>query len=158
MEDLSLEPKSLVDPDSGEEYRFVAQKKATRQGGFFMGYLKTIGEIAKAEDLTDGDKTVFLHLLAELDFNNYVLVNVSKIAKDLHRDRAGVSRAIKKLTERGILHRGPKSGTSYSYTLDPWTAWRGQATDRERVRREITARKWEVINGDGERARQNAAQ
>lgn len=121
-----------------------------------MGYQEAIQQIARSKALTDGDRVVFLELLGRLDFNNYVLVNVSDIAKDMNRTRESVSRSIKRLADNGILHKGPKNGTNYSYILDPWTAWRGKVEEKSRVQREVSDRKWKVLDGGSKESKKKA--
>ncbi|MBM7052310.1 helix-turn-helix domain-containing protein [Rothia sp. ZJ1223] len=53
-------------------------------------------------------------------------MNTTEIAEEMHRSRESVSRAISRFVERGVLLRGPRVGRSYTYRLDPSTAWRGK--------------------------------
>ena len=147
----AAKPKTYIDADTGEAYDFVAvprsQSRHWNRGGFFMGMLEATGAIADDPSLTDGDRTVFLKLLSRLDFENYLHVNVSELAEEMGRTRVGVSKSMKHLEDRGILHRGPRVGRSYSYRLDPFVAWRGKADARARVEREIRDRQWTVHEG-----------
>lgn len=112
-----------------------------------MGMLDAFGTIADDPTLTDGDRTVMLKLLSRLDFQNYLHVEVAELAAEMGRTRVGVSKSMKNLVDHGILHKGPRVGRSYTYRLDPGTAWRGKADDRSRIERELNERKWKVLNG-----------
>lgn len=139
-----------VDSETGEAYDLVAvprsQSKSWNRGGFFMGMLTAFDDIANA-DWPDGDYKIFIKLLGRLDFENYLHLDVKELADEMGRSRETVSRAVSRFVERGILHRGPRVGRSYTYRLDPSTAWRGKSDARERVEREIRERNWKVIQG-----------
>lgn len=84
-------------------------------------FLSVFDDIANA-DWPDGDYKVFVKLLGRLDFENYLHLDVKALAEEMGRSREAVSRAIKRFIDRGILHRGPRVGRSYTYRLDPGTA------------------------------------
>ncbi|WHS49449.1 hypothetical protein QM007_00055 (plasmid) [Rothia sp. SD9660Na] len=115
-----------------------------------MGMLDAFDDIANA-DWPDGDYKVFIKLLGRLDFENYLHLDVKALAEEMGRDRSGISRSISRFIDRGILHRGPRVGRSYTYRLDPGTAWRGKSDARERIEKEIRDRKWKVLNGGSNR-------
>lgn len=139
-----------VDSETGEAYDLVAvprsQSKNWNRGGFFMGMLAAFDDIANA-DWPDGDYKIFIKLLGRLDFENYLHLDVKELAEEMGRSRETVSRAVSRFVKRGILHRGPRVGRSYTYRLDPSTAWRGKSDARERIEREIRERQWTVIDG-----------
>lgn len=148
--------------NTGEAVRFVAMTEAellayssTRhrryQEPFFMGMLAGFANIASSTSLTDGDKVVLMRLLSLLDYDNDLHLEIKSVAADLHRSRESVSRSIKRLTEEGVLHRGPKIGRGYTYRLEPGIAFRGNNDSRGRVEREIRERKWTVHEGGAEK-------
>jgi len=147
---MTSRPKTYVDADTGEAYDLVAvprsQSRHWNTGGFFMGMIQAFDDIANA-DWPEGDYRVFIKLMGRLDWENYLHLDVSELAKEMGRDRTGVSRAISRFVKRGILHRGPRVGRSYTYRLDPSTAWRGKADARSRIQREIDERQWTVHEG-----------
>lgn len=142
---------TYVEAETGEAFDLVAvprsQSKAWNRGGFFMGMLAAFDEIAN-QGWPEGDYQVFVKLMGRLDFENFLHVEVTELAHEMGRDRTGVSRAMKRLIDRGILHQGPRVGRSYTYRLDPGTAWRGKPEGRARVEREIAARNWTVYQGN----------
>lgn len=69
--------------------------------------------------LTQTEYRVRDYLLGTIGVGNYVLVNQTEIAKDLHVHRVNVVKAIKRLLELQILLKGPKSGRSCSYMINP---------------------------------------
>src|SRR5699024_12665132 len=115
-------------------------------GSLSLGLCKLVGDIANA-DWPDGEYWVFIKLMGRLDCENSLHLDVSELAKEMGRDRTGVSRAISRFVKRVILHRGPRVGRSYTYRLDPSTAWRGKADARSRIQREIDERQWTVHEG-----------
>jgi len=73
------------------------------------------------DERVDGvDLRVFLFLFCRLDFENYRLVEQREIAETLNRQKAHVSRSVRKLKQKGILlEASPKVGRSGRYLLNP---------------------------------------
>lgn len=72
-------------------------------------------------------------LLARLDYENYVLVNQSEIAKELDMKPSNLSRAMRYLSEQSILIQGPKVGRSATYRLNPSMGWKGTTTNHSKA-------------------------
>jgi predicted transcriptional regulator len=136
--------KLIVDHQTGEiesEYVLVATK---RRNGFQRGgwlamsqtALDAIAEIDRLEDMR-----VLMKLLAKLDFDNYIQVSQIDIATALNMDKSQVSRAMKRLIERGIILKGPKIGRSNTYRLNPHYGWKGSAKSHQKALQEA-ADKW----------------
>lgn len=141
--------------ETGEVVDFVPvpryQSHVYHSGGFFMGYQEALARVIDSPDLTDGELRVLFKLLTRLEYNSVVLVNVSELAREMSRDRSGVSRSLKALVDRGVLLRGPKMGRTSSYMLNPELAFVGSAPDRARAQRiydRRLERGWEVVEGD----------
>lgn len=115
-----------------------------------MGMLTGIAEISKSQNLTDGDIRVLMRLFSLLDYNNYLSIEQKSVAEALHRSPESVSRSIKRLTEQGVIHRGPRVGRAYTYRLDPFVAFRGETEAKDRVAKEIRDRQWKVYEGGKE--------
>lgn len=95
-------------------------------------------------------RRVLDYLFAKLDFENWIRISQSDIAKDLDLNRANVSRAIKQLCDKGIIHKGPKFGTTWTYRLDPNFGWKGKASKKKAAEdaiRKAKQRGWDVIEG-----------
>ena len=141
---------TYVEAETGEAFDLVAvprsQSRHFNSGGFFMGMLAAFDDIAN-QDWPEGDYRVFVKLLGRLDWENYLHLDISELAAEMGRSRETVSRAVARFVERGILHRGPRVGRSYTYRLDPSTAFRGKPDARRRVEREIRDRQWTVHEG-----------
>ena len=141
---------AYADTETGQVYDLVAvprsESKHWNRGGFFMGMLAAFDDIAN-QQWPDGDYRVFIKLMGRLDFENYLHLDVSELAREMGRSRETVSRAIARLIDRGILHRGPRVGRSFTYRLDPNTAWRGKPDSRDRIERQIAKRNWTIHPG-----------
>jgi len=121
----------LVDPETGEIiYALVPIRQKHIGGGFFMGMQDGFSHLAKS-DLTLEETRVLMLLFSQLDFENWLRVAQIEIANELNMKKQNVSRAIKKLVEKGILHKGPKVGTSWTYRLDPSFGWKGKASKKK---------------------------
>ena len=81
----------------------------------FQESLKWISEL----DLSKNDLKVFLAMCSVVDFENYIRINQSELAKKLHTDQGNISRSIKKLLELNIITEGPRAGLNKTYMLNP---------------------------------------
>lgn len=116
--------------------------KKARVGDWFMGFQKAMAQMAQDPDFTGATYRVFHLMLSQLDFENYILVNQSDMARKLGMKRPNVTREITKLCKKGVLMKGPRSGHQVTYRLNPNYAWRGKTHKIESASRDF-----EVIEG-----------
>lgn len=140
--------KEMVDRDTGEVFHVPIFTKSTYKGGhFFMAMQEGFVHLAKL-GLRGKEMQVLMLVMGKLDFENWIRISQSDIAKELELDRSVISRSIKKLVEEGILHKGPKVGTSFTYRLDPGFGVKGRAKNQKRIKEEIAKeRGLSVIQG-----------
>lgn len=96
------------------------------RGGFFMAIQDGFEWLAK-QDFTGETWRVLAHVMAKLDFENYILIKQMDIAVALGMKKANVSRAMKILTQAGVIHAGPNVGQVKTYRLDPSFGFKGRA-------------------------------
>ncbi len=121
---------ATVDLDTGEitdDLLVAAPKKRYIQGEFIMATQDALIRLAKDKDLTGEDLKVLLIYLGNLNFENYIPIHQAYIAEDLEMKKQNVSRATKKLVEKGILLEGAKVGRHQTYRLNPFYGWKGKA-------------------------------
>ena len=70
---------------------------------------------------------VLLYLCGRLDFDNFVHVSQADIAAHLRVNKSRISEAVKKLSQKGVLIRGPKIGRSSTFRLNPTFGWKGDS-------------------------------
>ncbi|MBZ5753709.1 MarR family transcriptional regulator [Metabacillus rhizolycopersici] len=129
--------KEMVDRDTGEIYHVPIFTRSTYKGGnFFMAMQEGFIHLAKL-GLRGQEMQVLMLVMGKLDFENWIRVSQAEIARELDLDRSIVSKAIKKLVTEGILHKGPKVGTSSTYRLDPGFGLKGRAKNQKKIRDEI---------------------
>jgi DNA-binding MarR family transcriptional regulator len=104
--------------------------------------------LAKDKDLTLEPKNVLLYLLSQLDFENFMHVPQVEIAEALGMDKSKVSKAIKLLTEKGILIRGPKQARSSSFRLNPNFGYKGNPSGKV-YRTKDGRREFRVVDDEG---------
>jgi len=102
----------------------VAPKKKMRNVRWFMGFQDFIEELSKDREIKGEDYRVLLFLLGNMDFENWIQVTQESIAKELGMERTNVTKAIKKLSKKGIIEVA-KRGRMNIYRLNPDIAWRG---------------------------------
>lgn len=145
--------KMVVDSKTGEienEYILVATKRRNgfQDGGWLamsQTALDAIAEIDRLEDMK-----VLMKLLAKLDFDNYIQISQIDIATALSMDKSQVSRAVKRLIDRGIILKGPKIGRSNTYRLNPHYGWKGSAKGHQRALQEAADRWGKAALSDSE--------
>lgn len=69
---------------------------------------------------------VYLVLLTMVDYENWIHVDQGVIARRSAISQPHVSRAIAKLTELGVLIKGPKVGRFGTLRLNPSYGWKGK--------------------------------
>ena len=97
--------------------------------GWFALYQQAIREIAKAH-LPDEQNRVFMFLLSELDFGNYISISQKEISNELNIARPNIARAIKALKELNIIAEGPRAGLMKTYRLNPFVAHKGREREQ----------------------------
>ena len=90
-------------------------------------------------------------LLALLEFDNFLALDQTAIARDLSMPVSNVNRAIKSLIKIGAVVVGSPTGVHKSYKLSPVWVWRGKAKDHIKALDEH--RMGEALGG-GEAARE----
>jgi hypothetical protein len=129
-----------VDAETGEmiEGAVLGMFYPKRQNGFGRGWVamsqNAMMELARA-DLGAQDARVLFAVLARLDFENFLLLTISELAKDIGMQRPHVSSSITKLEALGVLQRGPKAGRSSTFRLNPSFGWKGSAANHQKALR-----------------------
>lgn len=129
----------FVDKDTGEyceSYVAVIQQK--RRNGFqhqgWAAMAQTAFEYLAKNRRFLGEEgfAVFAAMVSQMDFENYIQVNQTEVAKMIGMKRPNVSRAIKKLTDLGVFIEGPRVGRSKTYRLNPNVGWKGSANNHKK--------------------------
>ena len=159
---MRKEQKLVVDQKTGEiesEYVLVATKRHNgfQRGGWVAMSQSAVEKIASTIKDTE-DLRVFLMLVAKLDFDNYIQVPQVELAEKLGMKKSNVSRAIKRLIDRGIILKGPKIGRSNTYRLNPQYGWKGSAKGHQRALQEAAERWGQAALSDSELRQRLGAQ
>ena len=139
---MSIDNEIIIEApneDTGEITQYLitpAKKKKVAKGDWALMFLEGAREIAKLK-LKGESLRVYMILLSKLDYENWLRFRQKDIAEELDMQKQHVSRAIKELTDNGILVRGPKVSNAYTYRLDPSFAFRGKDVNIPKVRKEI---------------------
>jgi len=138
-----------IDKDTGEQIDGVivlcGVKINPYAGGWIVNSQEALKLLAVDKDLTGETYKVLLYLFSILDFENWIQIPQTEIAKELHIHRQHVNRAIKKLESKEILLKGPKLGRSYSFRLNPNFGWKGKPINLEKYRQEKEREKLEKL-------------
>jgi DNA-binding transcriptional regulator GbsR (MarR family) len=130
--------KGYVDKYTGEEFGFpviVGRKRNPYGKGWVMNSQEAMVSVAKDKDIKGETHRVLWFIGGILDFENWVQISVTEIAKELGMHQPDVSKAMKVLEDKQIILRGPKVGRSYAFMLNPNFGWKGKVTNLEDYRR-----------------------
>jgi len=126
-----------VDLDTGEmiEEGFIAYIAPKRQNGFgrWIAMGQDMMEVVAKSSLTGNDLKVLMLLLSRLDYENLLVINQSELAESIGIARQHFGRSMTKLTNEGILLKGPKIGVSRSFRLNPTYGWKGTASNHKKA-------------------------
>lgn len=129
-----LDDGSILDLTTGEilggqenrgSFVFIPNRPKLKEN-WFMFFQNACEKLALDKSLSGESFRVLMYLLSNLDFENYIIIQQVEIAEKLDMKRANVSRAIKQLTDKEILIKGPKLGRTYSYKLNSTYGWKGK--------------------------------
>ena len=119
-----------IDLDTGEIFEegvpvWVGSKIKWNEG-FVMTFQEAIVRVAEDKDMTHQMTRVWLIMLGKISFENWVTVPQIEIAASLGMKKSDVSRAIRRLIDKGLILRGPKIGRTSAYKLNSHYAWKGK--------------------------------
>ena len=119
-----------IDLDTGEVFEegvpVWVKAKVKWNEGFVMTFQEAIVKVAEDKDMTHQMTRVWLIMLGKISFENWVTVPQVEIASSLGMKKSDVSRAIRRLIEKGLILRGPKIGRTSAYKLNSHYAWKGK--------------------------------
>jgi len=129
--------KEMVDRDTGEIFHIPIFTRSTyKGGGFFMAMQEGFIHLAKL-GLKGQEMQILMYVFGKLDFENWIRISQTEISNELEIARPHISSAFKTFVDQGILHKGPKVGTSWTYRLDPSFGVKGRAKNEKKIREEI---------------------
>ena len=102
-----------------EYYAKIPTAKKDKIGGNWMATFQESLMWLAEKRLNGETLSVFLAMCSVMDFENYIRINQSELAKKIHTDQGNISRSIKKLLELNIITEGPRAGLNKTYMLNP---------------------------------------
>lgn len=129
---------------------FPKRKNGFQVGGWVAMSQAALEAVVRA-NMGDQVNRTFLIIISVLDFENFVSISQSEIAKKLGMRPPHVSAAFKRLVDEGVLIPGPKVGRSGTYRLNPSYGWKGSAKGHnEALHERMRARGLSVVAGAGQ--------
>ncbi len=129
--------KGYIDKYTEEVYGYpviIGRKKNPYGKGWVMNSQDAALIIAKDKGIKGETHRVLWFIIGILDFENWAQISITEIAKELNIKQPHVSRAIRVLEEKEVIIRGPKTGRSYTFMLNPNFGWKGDVAILEEYR------------------------
>jgi len=100
--------------------------KKNKIGGNWMATFQESLMWMAQQNMTGEQWKVFAAMCSVMDFDNYIRINQTALAKKLHTNKGNISRAIKKLMDLDIITEGPRAGLYKTYMLNPNIGMKGK--------------------------------
>jgi len=124
-----------IDLKTGEVLKgFLIWKevKYSPYGRWYMQSQQALVSLAQDKEITGECFRVLFILLAELDYENFIYIPQTEIARKLSMHPQSVHRAIKLLVQKGVLLRSERG-----FRLNGKYGWKGKVRHLEKARREV---------------------
>ena len=112
---------TLINEDTGKIVGLFPLKSKNFGNGWIASYQKMLLLLAKL-NLPNEQYRVLLALLSQVDFENYLTISQTELAKEIGMKQSHISRAIKGLREHNIIVEGPRAGLNKTYRFNPYVA------------------------------------
>ena len=90
---------------------------------------------------------VLMALGSRLDLENWMLISQAEFAREIGLRPQNLNRAMTKLEALGIIERGPKSGRSPTFRMNPQMAWKGSAKNHFTALQQAQSKGWGLVEG-----------
>lgn len=122
---------------------------------FYMGYQNSTLSVILDSEFRGTEALVFLLIENTLKWGNRVRYNQKEIADLLGIDKSSVSRAFKKLKDRGVIYRDKRITSRAVFLMNTKYAIKGKAqldgaetiAEKERVNHTAARLGWKVVSG-----------
>jgi predicted transcriptional regulator len=126
---------------------YHANRPKLKNKDFFFMFQQSLKMIASCEELNGTDLKVFMFLLSELDFENYIRVTQKRITEHTKIKQQNVSTSLTKLTKLNIIEKVTLDNLK-AYRLNPSYAWKGKISEfqkEEKDRKKRAASEAKII-------------
>ena len=113
-------------------YLIIPLERMKVKEDYIMVFQESVRSLLENVRLTNEEFRVFFYLLSITDFENWILMSQSEIGQRLGMKRPNVSRALKRLEEKGLIY-SERKGRNNVYKLNPLIAWKGKEFNRQNV-------------------------
>ncbi len=120
---------------------YIAYPKQKIKGNrWYMTFQDSLATIAEDKEITGQTLRVWMILLSELEFENYITTKQKEIATRLDMHQPDVSKAMKLLVSKGIILK-VKEGTTTAYKLNSDYGWKGKVSNMEIEKERVLSQK-----------------
>jgi len=118
---------AVIDNDTGKinYYSKIGGKNKVIGGRWMATFQDAMGWLSRQKPPSEV-LWVFLNMVEKLDYNNYIRISQTSMAKELGMKQPSVSQAIKKLIALDVIAEGPRAGLCKTYILNPKIGIKGR--------------------------------
>lgn len=145
-----------TDLETGEVVQMVALKPTRaphpfRKEGFVQMSQAAMLELAQ-NPVSGEAMRVLMALCAVLDFENFIQLSQTDLAKLINMQQPHVNRAMAELLERGIIIKGMKVGRTYTYRLSPTFGFKSKGSNFQKLMNDVQefSKRKVVVDSDTE--------
>lgn len=134
IEEINHSIDGLMESPEENIYVIFSSKQVPRhlRGKWAVMLQDFIDKLAEDDSLHTHDWRVLMKMIANTDFENYVMLTQNKLSQQLKIAQPHISKAIQRLCDRGYLLKR-KAGKNNAYLINPRIIWKGSWKDRDNV-------------------------
>jgi hypothetical protein len=119
-----------------DHYPVIGTRSRTKFKNFSMLYQAAAEDLAKNKTMGGPACRVLLFFLARMNYEGRVQMSQGDIGKIIDMKQSSVARAVKALTEVGVIRAEGKRGQTATYTFNPYYVSRGKASSVVKMQKE----------------------
>ena len=108
------------------------RQKIAKGECWFMGFQEMFETLALDKELTGQDRQVLLYLFSQCDFENWIKLSQSYIAKKIGIHQPNVAKSIRKLVNKNYIRIDKTEGVN-AYQINPELIWKGTVEQRNKI-------------------------
>lgn len=130
----------VVDEDYGEilgecgkDGKVVYVPKIDKRDEPFVQFEQNDLKVLVTKVTTFGEWQLLIYLLGVMDFENWISVSQAQMAAELKMKAPNFAKVLRRLLEKGIVHRVTNETRTRQLRVDPSVAWKGGLNNQKKA-------------------------